>query len=96
MLNIHGLHDEFLLLKPLNRDELEAALNVLGTRPTYAAQIARICYRLARVQTSLHDRDAARESEHRAATLMEKLSPGDEGRQLGEADVDGLLAFWSK
>ena len=74
---------------------LENALKVLGKRPTFAAQIARICFRLARVQSSLgHDEDAA-ELIGRANGLMADLSKIHE-RELGEGDVDGLLAFWSK
>lgn len=74
---------------------MKVALNILGTRPTYPAQIAQIYFRLARVQSSLGDTEGARDAEQRADRLMEGLSR-THGPKLGEADVDGLLAFWSK
>lgn len=43
----------------------------------------------------LGDEEGTRGSKERADVLMAEISRS-RGRNLGEADVDGLLAFWSK
>lgn len=77
------------------RDELDFALKIYGGKASYAAENAHAAFKLARVLSLLGEQEEALRFRQEADCLLAEIGK-TRGCKLTEADIDSLLAFWSK